>query len=91
MKNIYVIHKPLSDTDPKTEEFQISLLRDASETERLALALSLSHTVIQLSKRAIARANPGMSKRELDIAFVELHYGKELAEKLRVYFNRKKS
>jgi hypothetical protein len=79
----------LTDTNPAAEEFQISLFRRASSSEKLALAFSLSETVIQLSKRAIARANPGMSKRELDIVFVELHYGKELAEKVRNYFNRK--
>jgi len=38
-----------------------------------------------LSKRAIQRANPDMSEREVDLAFVEHHYGKALAEQLRSY------
>ena len=83
--------KRLTDTHPKAEEFQISLLRRASVAERLSLTLSLSRTVIQLSRRAIARANPGLSEQELDIAFVEYHYGKDLAERLRNYLNRKVS
>ncbi|MDP2983005.1 MAG: hypothetical protein Q8O92_06735 [Candidatus Latescibacter sp.] len=81
--------KLLTDTHPKAEEFQISLLRRASVAERLSLTRSLSRTVIQLSRRAIARANPGLSKQERDIAFVVYHYGNDLAERLRKYLNRK--
>ncbi|MHB9029338.1 MAG: hypothetical protein ACYC9O_11275 [Candidatus Latescibacterota bacterium] len=80
--------KPLSDTDPKAEEFQIALLRRATVAERFALTRSLSRTVMQLSRRAIARANPGLSEQELDILFVKYHYGDQLAEKLREYWNR---
>jgi len=81
--------KQLSDTDPKAEEFQISLLRRASVAERLSRTRSLSRTVIQLSRRAIARANPTLSERERDILFVAYHYGAELAGRLREYLNRK--
>lgn len=81
--------KHLSDTDPKAEEFQISLLRRASVAERFSRTRSLSRTVIQLSRRAIARVNPTLSERERDILFVEYHYGSELATRLREYLKRK--
>ena len=81
--------KRLSDTHPKAEEFQISLIRRASVAERLSRTRSLSRTIIQLSRRAIVRANPTLSEQERDIIFVAYHYGNELAERLREYVNRK--
>lgn len=79
----------LSDTDPKAEEFQISLIRRASVAKRLSRTRSLSRTVILLSRRAIARANPTLSEQECNLVFVAYHYGNELAERLREYINRK--
>ena len=81
--------KQLSDTHPKAEEFQISLFRRASVAERLSRTRSLSRTVIQLSQRAIARANPTLNEQEQNLLFVAYHYGNDLAERLREYVNRK--
>jgi len=75
----------LSDTSPEAEKVQIELLRKASNAQRLGLALSLTDLAIDLAKRAIARANPGLSQRELDLKFVEIHYGKDLAQRVREY------
>ena len=74
-----------SDTHPHAEKVQIDLLRKASTGERFALMCSLTATAISLSRRAIARANPDLSPQEVDLKFVELHYGKELAGRLRGY------
>jgi hypothetical protein len=79
----------LSDTHAQAEEFQISLIRRASVAERLLRTRSLSRTVIQLSRRAILRANPKLSEQERDLIFVAHCYGNELAERLREYVNRK--
>jgi len=79
----------ISDTNPKAAEFQISLIRRASVAERLSRTRSLSRTVIQLSRRAILRANPKLSEQELNLFFVAHYYGNELAERLREYMNRK--
>lgn len=79
----------LTDTHPKAEEFQISLIRRASVAERLSRTRSLSRTVIQLSRRAILRANPKLTEQELNLVFVAHYYGNELAERLREYVNRK--
>jgi hypothetical protein len=77
------------DTHPEAEQFQISLLRQASAAERLARACSLSETAIQLSHRTIRRANPELNEQELKLLFVTYAYGKDLSEHLRRYLNRK--
>lgn len=54
-------------------------------SERLVRARSLSQSVIELSRRAIARAHPEWDETEVGLFFVELHYGKPLADKVRAY------
>ncbi len=73
------------DTSPEAEEFQIELLRRASVTRRFELVRSLSATTRWLAFEAIKKANPGISDIEADLLFVEYHYGKDLADKVRVY------
>ena len=75
----------LSDTDPEAERVQIELLRKATVGERIALALSLTATTINLSRRAIAEANPDLDAGQLEIKCVELYYGKRLAAELQDY------
>ncbi|MFH1244914.1 MAG: hypothetical protein V1662_00325 [Candidatus Omnitrophota bacterium] len=79
----------LSDTNPEIEEVQISLIRQAGTAERVARMRSLSQTTINLSRRAIFRAHPEYTERELDVAFVSLHYGREVASRLAEYLTRK--
>jgi hypothetical protein len=76
------------DTAPEVEKVQIELIRAASVAKRISLALSLSETAMFLSRRAIQRANPSFSRRQLDLAFVAHHYGQNLAERLRLYLER---
>jgi hypothetical protein len=73
------------DTAPQAEKVQIELIRKSSVSERLSRVWSLSQTTRYLSRRAIQRTKPFLSKREVDLAFVENHYGKNLAECLRLY------
>ena len=77
------------DTRPEIEEIQISLIRNASIARKVSVVRSLSETTMRLSRKAIARANPGLNDRELDLKFVEYHYGKALANNLREYMDRK--
>jgi hypothetical protein len=51
---------------------------------------SLSQTTIQLSRRAISRANPGLSEQEVNLIFVAYHYGEHLANRLRAYMGQRK-
>jgi hypothetical protein len=72
----------LSDTDPEAALVQLELLRKATPARRLALALSLSRSVMELARSGIARRMPGASDRELGLRFVALHYGEDLAREL---------
>lgn len=78
-----------ADTSIDAEHVQIALLRAASVPRRLHLAVSLSATVIGLARRALERAQPDASAREIDLRFVELHYGAETAAGLRADLDRR--
>lgn len=79
------MREPVSDTHPEAERVQLELLRGRSPAERFALTRSLSTSAIQMARRALEKANPGLSKRELDLLFVESHYGSEIANRLRAF------
>jgi hypothetical protein len=40
---------------------------------------------IELSRRAIRRQHPDWDEREVQLHFVALHYGEDLASRVRVY------
>jgi hypothetical protein len=73
----------LSDTDPETARVHLEMLRAASPSRRLGLALSLSRTIIGLARDGIAKSRPGASAEEIGLRFVELNYGRDLAEEVR--------
>jgi hypothetical protein len=73
------------DTHPEMARKQVELLRQASVARRFQLARSLTMTTIELARRAIRRVHPGLSERELQIEFVRLHHGADLADRLRKY------
>ena len=75
------------DTHPEIEKRLISLIRNLSNAEKLSMVRSLSSNAMKLSKRAIRRANPDLDEKELDLKFVSLHYGEELAVRLRKYLD----
>ena len=77
------------DTHPKIEELQIALIRSSSIAKRISIVCSLSESTIQLSRRAIMRANPHVDKKELDLKFISYHYGEKLAGLLREYLKTK--
>lgn len=77
------------DTSNKIEEIHIQMLRKATIAKRFASTSSLSKTVVQLSKRAIRRNRPYITEQEVNDEFVSLHYGKELAEKVKRFIKEK--
>lgn len=80
--------KPLwADTDSDTEAEMLRLLRGASVARRFALADALTHSVVALSRRALAKRRPHLSEREILLEWVGLHYGRELERELRVFFS----
>ncbi len=84
-KEHYEMIRQSPDTAPQAEKVQIELIRESSISKRLSKVWSLSQTTRYLSRRAIQRANPFLSEREVDLAFVANHYGQNLAECLRLY------
>ena len=77
------------DTHIKAEHVQISLLRKQSTAKKVAHIRSLSISTIQLSKRAISRANKGINDHKVNMLFISLHYGQELANRVEKYMSKK--
>ncbi len=70
----------LTDAHLDAEAIQIELLRNASIARRLSICCSLTQAAIHQSRRALASANPELGRPELDLLFVRLQYGTELAD-----------
>ena len=79
----------LSDTHPDAEKLQIDLLRKTPPEERLAQALSLTATVVNLSRQTISELNPDLGPRDLELKCVEFYYGMALAERVRDYLRKR--
>lgn len=73
------------DTHPAAAAVQLDLLRRAGTARRAALTLRLSQSVIDASRRAIARRHPELDARGRQLRWVELHYGHDLADRVRRY------
>lgn len=76
------------DTHSQIEQIQISLLKKQSIAKKFAQVCSLSQTTIQLSKRAIARANQNLDDKQINLLFITYQYGKDLAVRVDKYLNR---
>ena len=79
----------IDDTDPKAKEIQVSLIRKAGIAERARHMRELSGTVINLSRRAISRTHPEYDQKQIDLMFVSIHYGGDLARRLEDYLDKK--
>ncbi len=79
------------DTQPEVEAIQISLIRKSTLAKRFSIVRSLSSSVIQLSRRAIKRANPTFSDSEVNLEFIRLHYGADLFRRTRDYLKKKEN
>jgi hypothetical protein len=66
-------------------EKQIELLRRASPRRRSAMMLAMTTTAIKRSRHAIQRLHPDWSELEVNLFWAEIHYGKDLADKVRAY------
>ncbi|MDZ4820509.1 MAG: hypothetical protein SGJ20_16205 [Planctomycetota bacterium] len=75
----------LSDTSPEAEAVQLELWRNKTRAERFEIVRRLTSEMIQNSKRAIRRVHPEFSDEEVNQMFIELHYGKQLADEVREY------
>jgi len=73
----------ISDTAVEAASVQMDLLRAMPAAQRLNKALALSCEMMRLSKAAIRRRHPGFTEDEVRNMFIELNYGKELADQVR--------
>lgn len=73
------------DTHPEAERVQIELLRKAGPARRLELGLSFSQDALQLARAGIKRVHPSASEEEISLIFIEVTYGKDLANRVRAY------
>ena len=48
------------------------------------MGLSLSHEALETARQGIARAHPGAGEEKQKLLFVEVTYGKDLADRVRV-------
>jgi len=74
-----------TDTRPEAEKVLISLFT----SKKFAQICSLSQTAMLLSRRAIARANPNLKEKQINLRFISLHYGKDLEQRVEKYLDRK--
>jgi hypothetical protein len=80
----------VSDTHPRAAAVQIELLRRAGARRRAMMAGRLTDTVLELSRRALRERSGGdIDETELRLRWVELHYGGDLARRVRAYLARR--
>ena len=80
--------RPTDSGTSAADRVQIQLLRAAGMARRAALARSLSASVIRLSREAIRKRHPEYREKDVLLAFAELHYGEDLATRVRRYLER---
>ncbi len=70
------------DTSAEAGRVQTDLLRSAGPQRRLEVVLHLSRTVIGLARRGLHRARPEATEEEIDLLFLRVHYGDDLADRV---------
>lgn len=58
-------------------------------SQRVARMRSLSAEVIEMSRRAIRKIHPDWSERDVLLEWAAVHYGRDLADKLRDYLTER--
>ena len=75
------------DTQESVEKELIFLQKNASPARKLSLVRSFSQTTIQLARRAIVRKNPHLSEKQIDVLYIAVHYGADLAQRVEKYLD----
>ena len=78
------------DTAPEAEAVLIRLLRAKPPARRLEETVLASNRVAEQCKQAIRRMNPKLSEAEVRLRFIEINYGKDLAESVKTYLAGKR-
>jgi hypothetical protein len=72
-----------TDTSPEAEAVQLACLRQMTPQERIRQVCSASRQVKRMAFDAIRRRHPDYSEDEVQLVFIELTYGAELAQAVR--------
>jgi hypothetical protein len=72
-----------TDTHERAAKVQLELRRRMTPERRLELMDAFSRDIIQLSREALRERFP--DERELRLEWVRLHYGEDLAKRLREF------
>lgn len=78
------------DTSPDAERVQIERLRAMTPAQRMAVSRAMTRRNIHLSLRAIRRAQPDASDDDVKVTFIAVHYGSDLAERVREELARRR-
>lgn len=72
-----------TDTSPEALEVQLACLRKMCPQERIRRTCAMSRRVRKMAFDAIRRRHPELGEEEVQLRFVELTYGKLLADDIR--------
>lgn len=72
-----------TDTSPDAMQLQLSCLRKMTPQQRIRKTCSMSRHVQKMAFDAIRRHNPTLPEEELQLRFIEVTYGAELADDVR--------
>lgn len=75
----------LSDTHPSIASKQLELIRGLSIEQKLELTSAFSWDLIQASRKLIADEHPEWSELEVNLHWADIHYGSDLAGRVRRY------
>jgi hypothetical protein len=79
----------MNDTHPEAERVQIELIRKMPHAKRAALAARLRNRTYWMARRAIDAAHPELSEADRKLLFIEVHYGAELAQRVREHWSKR--
>jgi hypothetical protein len=82
--------RDVNDTPPEIERKQIALLRAAGPDRRSMLASELTEGALERARRGIADAHPDWTDLERRLLFVQVHYGDDLARRVRADIARRR-
>lgn len=75
----------VSDTSEEALAVQLDCLRQMTPQERLRQVFAWSGQIRRMSFAAIRRRHPEFTEDEVRLKFIELTYGEELANEIRVW------
>lgn len=83
------MHQYTTDTNADAESVQLELIRKMPPNERLSKSIRMTNRLVGECKAAIRRNHPQLTSHEVNLLFIELNYGKPLAEEVREHFRHR--